>query len=156
MCEPVSIVTAAVAIVGAVYSADQQRKNARRQERLQRRASKIQEDQIQAENDRKADLTMRQARAERARLRAASAESGLAGISIEDTLNNVDMQAGTDLAYIETNRYNNIANSRLNQQSALNSIQQPDWVATGLQIAGAATGSYADYQQSQTNAGGRP
>lgn len=156
MCEPVSIVTAAVAIVGAVYSADQQRKNARRQEKLQRRANKIQEDQIQSENDRKADLTMRQARAERARLRATSAESGLAGISIDEVLTNVDFQAGTDLAYIEQNRSNSLTNSALSHESAMNSIQQPDWIATGLQIAGAATGGYSDAQARQNSAGGGP
>lgn len=139
-----------IASMMAVYSASEAKKNAKRQERALREQQAVE----QSENDRaisvQADDRTKQARAERARLRAMSAESGAAGLSIDELLGNVDMQAGTDVARIEQNGFSRARASQTNLNSNLNRIEQADWVGTGLQIGAAGYSSYQTYQANQS------
>lgn len=154
MCDATVIIMAA----SAIYSASETQKNAKRQERALREQQAVE----QSENDRaisvQADDRAKQARAERARLRAMSAESGVAGLSIDELLGNVDMQAGTDIARIEQNGYSRARASQTNLNSNLNRIEQSNWVGTGLQIAGAGWQSYQTYRanQAQTSKPDKP
>jgi hypothetical protein len=147
MCEPATIIAATAAIYGAVET----RNNARRQER----ALMAQQEVEEAENIRaisvEADDRTKQARAERARLRAMSAESGVSGLAIDELLGNVDMQLGTDLARLDQNSLSRTRASRTGLNSNLNRVQQPDWVGTGLQVAGYANQGYQTSQQNRNN-----
>lgn len=137
MCDPIS---AALTIASTAYSLHTTRQNAKAQERDLRAAQAIEEDQIADQKSVEANERLRRARAERARLRAASAESGAMGLSVDEVLNNVDFQAGTDLALIDQNLYNAGRASRASLQSNLNRIEQPDYLGeslnAGLQIYG--------------------
>jgi hypothetical protein len=132
MCEPASIIMIATAVYGAYTT----RQNAKKQEKATRQAAKIRSEEEYAQKSAQANERHRLARAEKARLRAMSAESGVGGLSIADVLDNVDMQAGMDIATIGGNEYRAQRGLSADTQSRLNSIEQPDYVATGLQVAG--------------------
>ena len=144
MCEPVSTATMIMMAISAAmsaYSLYTARESAKDQEKAMRDAQAIEEDQIGDQKSVEANERLRRARAERARLRASSAESGAVGISVDDVLNDVDMQAGMDLALIDANMFNATRASRAGLGSGLNRIAQPDYVgtamSTGMQIYGA-------------------
>lgn len=131
MCEPATI-TMGLLAVSSAYTLYSTKENARRQERAFRKAQEVEEDQIRDQASVDANERNRQARAERARLRATSAESGVAGLSIDDILNDVDFQAGMDIANMETNLTNRVNASRTGLGSRLNSIEQPDYLGETL------------------------
>lgn len=135
----------AIAIASAAYSVYTTKKNAARQEKAARKAQAIQEEQIYDKASVEAQERNRQARAERARIRAMSAESGVSGLSVDEMLTDVDMQAGTDIANIGTNQYNAGRASRAGLQSDLNSIKQPDYIGTALNTAGQVYGMNQQY-----------
>lgn len=135
MCEPVSATTAvmmAVTAASAAYGMYATNEAAKDQEKANRKAQAVQDEQIQSQASVEANARIQQAREERARLRAASAESGVMGISITDLLDNVDMQAGTDVALISQNMNNRREASRVELGSRLAGIQQADWVGGSL------------------------
>lgn len=149
MCPPVIAAAAAiapylataapyVAAATAAYGVYATNQSANAQERAMRKQQKVQDEQLQAQASVDANSRVQQAREERSRLRAASAESGVAGVSIADLLDNVDMQAGTDVALIGQNLNNRREGSRTELGSRLSSITQPDYVGetlnAGLQI----------------------
>jgi len=153
MCEPATIAYA-VAAASAVYGAYTTNENAQSQEKYQRKQIAAREEQIYFKKSAEGDARMRAARAERAKLRAQSAESGVSGVSITDLLNNVDMQAGMDLAHIEGNTGLALEANQLEGQSRLNSITQADYGATALSVAGSAADGYGAYQDYRINQGG--
>lgn len=132
-------VQVAMAVIAA-YGAYTTKENARKQEKAYRQAQAVQEDQTRDQISVQANERTRQARAERARLRAASAESGVSGLSIDDILNNVDFQSGMDISNMQANQSNRVNASRANLQSSLNGIEQPDYLGealnAGMQIYG--------------------
>ena len=135
MCEPVTATTAvmmAVTAASAAYGMYATNEAAKDQEKANRKAQAVQDEQIQSQASVEANARIQQAREERARLRAASAESGVMGISITDLLDNVDMQAGTDVALISQNMNNRREASRVELGSRLAGIQQADWVGGSL------------------------
>lgn len=131
MCSPTAVMaTTAVASTGwSLYS---QHQAAERQERFYQRAREEQDKQLYQSKSQAADRRARAARAERARLKALSAESGLAGTTIDTILRNVDFQAGQDISAIELNRDNAAADAALRHQSNLNMINQPDYIGEAL------------------------
>lgn len=135
MCDPVSV---ALTIASTAYGLHSQAKTASAQEKALRKQQATQDEQIQAQASVDANARYQQAREERARLRAASAESGVAGISIVDLLDNVDFQAGTDIALIGQGMTNRRNASRDELGARLSQIQQPDYIGeslnAGLQI----------------------
>lgn len=138
MCDPA---TAAIVLTVASTGANlyTTRQNAKAQERAFREAQATEEEQILDQASVEANERARLARAERARLRAQSAESGAAGLSIDEVLNDVDFQAGIDLANMATNQRNRVNASRTNLGSNLAGIKQPDYLGetlnAGLRIA---------------------
>lgn len=134
MCEPTSIIMGISAAAG-LY---QTKKNAKAQERATQAASVQRAKEINISNSIKADDRAKKARAARARLKAAAASSGVEGLSIESILNNESFAAGTDVSNIALNTSLAVDANTTATQSRLNSIQQPDYLGTGLQIAGIA------------------
>lgn len=122
----------AVTAASAAYGMYATNEAAKDQEKANRKAQAVQDEQIQSQASVEANARVQQAREERARLRAASAESGVMGISITDLLDNVDMQAGTDVALISQNMNNRREASRVELGSRLAGIQQADWVGGSL------------------------
>lgn len=122
----------AVTAASAAYGMYATNEAAKDQEKANRKAQAVQDEQIQSQASVEANARIQQAREERARLRAASAESGVMGISITDLLDNVDMQAGTDVALISQNMNNRREASRVELGSRLAGIQQADWVGGSL------------------------
>lgn len=141
MCAP--LVNAAVAIVGLAT----QRSAARKQEKAAREQQRVRDEEQARQTGSEMDRRQRDAMSERGRLRAASAESGLSGISMTDIVNNVDFGLGMDLA---TLRQNGASAQRQNAASTDNiiaGIQQPDYIGTVLN---------AGLQIQQTNAANKP
>jgi len=138
MCHPYLAMAATVASAG--YSLNEQRKNANRQERFLSQARAEQDRQINQAAGTRLQNRAQQARAERARLRALSAETGLIGTTMSTLLRDVDFQAGRDMSLIELNRENQLRESAMSQQSNLNRVRQPDYLGTalnaGLQVYG--------------------
>lgn len=130
MCEPTTITMVAMAVLAAgasVYSANQQKHAMEDQLKLQQKqtdeaASAQMEDRLKA------------AREQRAAARAASAESGVSGNSVDAVLSDIQFQAGRDVSHIEKNRENGqLQNS---QQARSRSAEINGQLAVGL--AGAA------------------
>jgi hypothetical protein len=142
MCEPVTIAAVAISVVSTAYGVYATEKNADRQEKALRAAQAQEEEEIYDQKSVEAQERSKRARAERARLRAASAESGAVGLSIDEVLNDVDFQAGIDIANMTTNQTNTVNSSRQRLNTNLNRIEQPDYIAAGLQIGQTITGGY--------------
>lgn len=138
MCDPTLAIAATVASTG--YSLYAQRENAQQQERFLTQARAEQDRQINQATGARLQNRAQQARAERARLRALSAETGLTGITMSSLLRDVDVQAGRDMALTQLNRENQLRESAMSQQSNLNRVRQPDYLGealnAGLQVYG--------------------
>lgn len=149
MCEPTTILTA-VSLVSAGYGLYQTDRNADRQERAYRQAQEEQEEQLLDQLGAEATDRAKLARRERARLRAMSAESGLAGLTLDTLVNQESFDEGFDISRMTHNTNNAMRSSRTRLNSNLNSIEQPDYIGTalntGLQIY--------DINQTYGNGGG--
>lgn len=134
MCDPVSIGYAVVAVAGLVTA----RRSAKAQERALKEQQKVKDEEIAQQTGAEMDQRQRDAAAERGRLRALSAETGLTGISLTDIQNNVDFGLGMDLATLKQNGASATRQNRAETNSRLSGIEQPDYVGTlvgaGLQI----------------------
>ena len=140
MCEATTI----LAIATTLYGVNETRQNAKRQERAYREAQKVEEKQILDNKSVEANERARRGREERARVRAMSAETGALGISLDEILNDIDFQTGMDMANIATNTGNSTRASRAGLGSRLAGIEQPDYVAAGLQIGTTSAQYYKD------------
>lgn len=144
MCDAV---TAALVIstVSAITGAQGAAAAAKSQINAQNEAAEVQQNQINAQVSLDKFERAKAARAERATMRAAAGESGVAGTSVNDLLIDSLMQQGRDMSIMEYNRENKIASSQAEQKArnveAANSV--PSNLETGLAIAGAAN-TYAD------------
>lgn len=157
MCLPAAAVLAMTTIASTAYGVYTTRKNAINQEKALRNTQAIQAQQIHDQKSVQANDRIHQAQVERARLRAASAESGLSGISVTDVLDNVDFHAGIDVANIDKAEGNAQLASATELQGRLNAIPQPDYIAAGLQIASDAARAYGSPSPaSDPNASGPP
>lgn len=161
MCEPTTIMAVAT-LAASAYGLNEQRKSAKRNERFARAAEEEATRQDYYNRSVSAQDRAQKARAERARLRAAAAETGLAGVSTGDLLRDVDFQGGQDVALIQQGfNFDNI-NNRYRLQSSLNQIEQPDYIGTmanaGLSLysAGAFTQTPQPVSTSPTPAYGPP
>ena len=130
MCDPVTI---GMTLVSAVYGLYTTKKAASQNENTVREQQKIKDAQTNASNSTAAQQRMNAARAERARMQAQAAETGTGGVNIGELLDNVNMQSGIDVATITKNNSNSIDANRAETQSALNQIEQPDYLGTALQ-----------------------
>lgn len=128
MCDPVT----ATVIASAAYGLYATNKAAKSSERQARAAQAEQEKQIHASKSAAVDDRQRRMRRERARLHALSSETGLSGITSDTVLNNVDFQAGFDIAQLNLQTEFDTTASRYQLQSNLNRIEQPDFIGTAL------------------------
>ncbi|HUF73738.1 MAG TPA: hypothetical protein VMR74_12655 [Gammaproteobacteria bacterium] len=143
MCEPVSLSTALMVAssTAAVYGQYQQAGAQTDALALQRQH---QQEEIQAQADERAGERVKQARAERARLRVAAGEAGVSGISFEDQLYDTYLQEDLDLGILaKDSRFADRA-SDARYRSGLAGVNRPSVLGAGLQIAGAG---YAGHSQ---------
>jgi len=124
VCNP-AVIPLVIAAVGTAVKAIGGAKAGKRQAKSAIAAQKIEDRQIQAQAGAEAQARLTRARAERARLQAASAESGVAGISVDELLTNVDFASGSDVALINKNLQNRRDASFAGLESELNSISIP-------------------------------
>lgn len=96
----------------------------------------------------------REAMIERGRLRAITAESGLAGVSTDRLEAQSRFNEGYDLATIEANRsnqaqqlYEEAKGLRARSQSQANSLNRPSLIGSGLQIVGSIAGAGAEQER---------
>ena len=148
MCEPTSIIMAVTAIAGAV----QQNRNAKKQQKAVNDASAQRDKEILISNSIKGNARVKAARAARARIKAAGAESGVEGNSIDSLLSNEDFASGMDIAHLGMDTSLARDANHHATQSRLNSIQQADWVGTAASVAGAAN-SGIQYQKDKKPGG---
>jgi len=144
MCEPttllaISIATSVASAGAGIYAQNQ--------------AGKAQADALQTQAQAQADeqtavaelemgTRVKQARAERARMRVAAGESGISGASFEAQLSNSMFQQNQDNAItaLDTRFANRANEARLG--SGLAQIQLPTIASAGLQLAGAGFSGY--------------
>ena len=139
MCEPTTIVMAVSAVVGiatAAYSAQQQKKAVEQ-------AAAVQQKQIDDSASAEKEDRIRAARDARSQARAAAAEAGIAGGSVDALLNDAFMQSGRDVSRIEKNRQNGVDASNA---EASGRIRTSNAEAIG-QIVNSATDFYTDYSK---------
>ena len=139
MCEPTTI----IAITGVVVGAVAKRRQAKKQFAAAKEGREAQAEEIAAKSGAKAGERVKQGRAERARLRVAAGESGVAGQSFEAQMLDSAFQEDQDLASIDQNTDFEQRGSESRFQSVLASVDNPSALATGLQIAGAGLSAHA-------------
>lgn len=106
-----SAATAVVSAGVAAYSANQKKHAAESEAKIHQ--SQINDAAGARENDR-----LKAAREARATARVASAEAGVSGNTVNDTLNDITFQSGRDVSRIDKNRENGIAESNAQLKSA--------------------------------------
>lgn len=161
MCDPVSIVMAVVAVVGAVVGKMESDKAANRQEQAiqdglarDREATAEQYKQIQKSSmDEQAKLHT-DYMIDAARIQAIQGESGMQGATHDRVAGEAENNSATDMATLENNRkwqqdaartQSAAAGSRAQMQLA--GVQRRSNLSTGLQIAGGLEGAYANSQK---------
>jgi hypothetical protein len=140
MCDGGAIVMAVLSIASTAYSINRAEDAADDQATAARKAAAIREEELTAQAGQQATERAQAARRERARLRAASAESGVIGLSIDEQLNNVNFALGTNQALGQMNLDNALRGNRAGLDSRLAGITGPDavseYVNAGLSIYG--------------------
>lgn len=157
MCDPVSIVLAVVAVVGAVVGKMESDKAANRQEQAiqdglarDREATAEQYKQIQkTAMDEQAQLHTDYL-IDAARIQAIQGESGMQGASHDRVAGEADNNSATDMATLENNRKWQMGAARTQSVAAgsraqmqLSGVQRKSNLSTGVQIAGGLAGAYA-------------
>jgi hypothetical protein len=152
MCEPTVLLGLSIVSTLATLADTAQQANANEDAinaDANNQAKAIEEQQAQISKKATDEMQDRsqQAAIERGRLRAIQAESGLIGNTQDRIIGESYFNEATDIASIEANRKNEIAQSNrqlqgvaTRTQSNLNSIKQPSYLGAGLQIGTAAAG----------------
>ena len=161
MCDPVSIVIAVVAVVGAVVGKMESDKAANRQEQAiqdglarDREATAEQYRQIQKTSmDEQAKLHTDYL-IDSARIQAIQGESGMQGATHDRVAQEAENNSATDAATLENNRQWQQGAARtqgIAQQSRaqvqLSGIQRVSNAQVGVQIAGGVAGAYGNSQK---------
>lgn len=155
MCEPVTIglaISAASAVMGYMNQqkqADEQSKAI--QADYNNKQATLNENAKQTNQRATDDMSARarEAMIERGRLQVIGGESGLGTGNLDRTTQQSQFNQGYDIAAIEGNRKNAIAQNTLDSrsvyseaQSRTNQIKQPSLIGAGLQIGGAGMDYY--------------
>lgn len=161
MCDPVSITLAVVAVVGAVVGKMEYDKAANRQEKAiqdglarDREATAEQYKQIQKSSmDEQAQLHTNYL-IDSARIAAMQGESGMQGSTQDRIQDEAANTYATDAATLENNRQWQAKQAQTQGVAAasraqvqLSGIQRQSELSTGVQIAGAVAGGYANNQK---------
>lgn len=164
MCDPVSIVMAVVAVVGAVVGKMSSDKAANKQEQAiqdglarDREATAEQYKQIQKSSmDEQAQLHTNYL-IDSAHIQAVMGESGMQGATQDRIEAEAENNNSSDMATLERNRTNAQGQARTQSVSQgskaniqLSGIQRQSNVGTGLQIASGVAGAYANSQKVAT------
>jgi hypothetical protein len=161
MCEPTLIISTALSIASSAAAHDGQRKQAKAQTKAIQEGhnmanAQLEEQRRQQNVQARSDMSERakQAMTERARLRAASAEGGLMGNSIDQIFGNQAFNTNQDLAMMTENarnvgRQSTIVGTAMSSRAKgnLNQVQHPSLLNTGLQIAGIGVGAKQQYNK---------
>lgn len=134
MCDPVSISLAVASIAISAYEANQQKHAAAQ-------TAKVQQQQIDAKAQASTNDRLKQAREARASARAAAADAGVSGNSVNEQLNNIMMQSGRDVSRIEANRQSGVAASS-QQLKATTSEINGQLAASAASSASSAYGTH--------------
>lgn len=139
MCEPttITVAIAAVSAATAVYTANQNKHAVEDQLKEQQKqtnqaASAQMEDRVKA------------AREARAAARAAAAESGVAGNSVDAQLNDIVFQASRNVSRIEKNRENGVTEAGIGASARIGEING-QLAASVIESATPTAKAYADY-----------
>lgn len=103
-----AIVGAAIVVGGAVYSADQQRKAARAQERANQRAARV--EQLQGQRQRQEALRQQRIRAAQIQAQAANAEVSSSS-AVQGALGSLESQGAANMAF--ANQIDTLSQQRL-------------------------------------------
>lgn len=158
---PLLLIQTAVGIGSAIAGHVGQQRAAKAQERAIRTGYNNQVAQLEnqrREQNIQARTEMseraRQAMIERARLRAASAEGGATGNTMDQIMGANEFAAGQDMAMMSENARNRNRQSaqegiamQSRATSELNQIERPSLLSTGLQIAGIAANAGQEYRK---------
>lgn len=142
MCEPTTILmglSIATAAAGAVAQAD----TAKQRQRSVNEQADARAEEINAQKTIEAGERVKQARAERARLRVAAGEAGIGGVSFEDQLFDSFLQEDLDLGNLAKDKEFQLRATEANRRSGLAQSQGPSALETGLNIAGAGYAGYS-------------
>lgn len=141
-------------VVGAAASYVGGKKNAEAQIDMTNDLAQAQQSQINAEASSEQLKRSREAARERATMKVAQGESGLAGITPGLLLMDSMFQEGFDNSVTDYNRQTriNASQSEARSRNARASAQAPTLFETGLQIAGAVS----NYGVTQERAGKKP
>ena len=162
MCDPTTIAMAAFAITAAstYMQYEEGKSGAKRQEQAiqdglakdRAATSRLYEQINESAQDEQAQRHTEML-IDRARIRAVSAESGLAGSTFDRIEAENDNNASTDMATIEKNRSRSVVNASSQSQARstqasiqLAGIRHPSALGAGLQIAGAGVNAYSSYK----------
>lgn len=142
MCEPTTIMTALALTSAAAGTYGQYRSASAQEDALNEQA------RIRAEENADAAETqlgerVREARKERARIRVAAGESGVAGLSVAAQLSNSFLQQSQDVATIRRQAHMNQRAANAATRSEMSKIVKPTALSAGLQIAAAGYRGYS-------------
>ena len=172
MCEPTTIMMGiglALSAATAVMSHSAQADQAKKQEQAVRANQEAQYAAMAERNKQTVQQeagalleVKRQQQREAAAARVASGEAGVTGVSMDSILNDTFMQAGFESSRVMQDTENQLKQNELEakgiasqSESAFNSINRPNAVATGLQIAGSAVNTYNSYTAAKNKQGGK-
>lgn len=156
MCEPVSIGMAIISAGAMVAQQVQVAGEARRAKKSetanflnQSKALNTRAEQVDDRAQMEKTERQKQAMIEQGRINVLQGESGLFGASHDYADTESMFNASFDIASLESNRraeqeqlkYEG-ANLGISSRNRFNAIKKPDWIGTGLNIAGTALGTY--------------
>jgi hypothetical protein len=176
MCEPTTLALASMGLAmgGTVLDYQGQRDLAKGQEKankVQAEAARdayrsnldqtiVQQSQETAAASQQMLQQGNELRKAKATARVSAGEAGIAGLSVDDLLNDLDSQGLTNMNSIEANyvaRSNDIGvqrrNAYINSASTINSLKipmEPSLAKTGITLASQGLVGYQDYQRAKT------
>jgi hypothetical protein len=164
VCNPaliIPLITVAASAASATMSVKAQADSARKQKQAQKAnyeqaAATVQLQNKQTNNAATENVSERSRQAVRdaSAARISAGESGIGGLSVMSLLDNTQFNAGYDSTRTDRNAANNIEQNnrrlegiRSGTQSNLNSIEQPNYIGAGLQVAQTAASEYNQYKR---------
>ena len=137
MCDPVTATITALSVASSAVGVAGQRSAAKAQFQANAAAREAQNEEIAAAASTRAGERVKQARAERASLRVAAGEAGIAGSSFEALLADSVLQEDMDLGLIGQDASFQDRASETRFLSANAAVRNPSALESGLMIAGA-------------------
>lgn len=137
MCEvaTATLISAGISAITAAYGYQQQKK-------ATAQMALVQQEEISAQAQQRTQDRFEEARQLRAKARAAAAEAGIGGASVDALLQDIGGQAGRDVALIEANRRSGVRASQA-EAAARNRSARTEFYG---QLADAATTAYSGYR----------